>query len=505
MKEGPTVTKTPRADRRAFGGPSLWLLAALAAAGCSEEKKVAPSVSEPPALDVIHPRPRKIVRVVGQPSFVQSYERTSIYPKMTAYIERWNVDIGDKVRKGDVLAELFVPELREQWASRKASVEYDKERVTYAQRDVDVARAEVEAARARLEEARAILGKYEAQVKRWEVQVARIAKEVQHTVIAPQILLESQNQLAADIAARDAAVATIAKAKAELQADEAALARAVVNVGVARADLSVAESEAKRLEAEVGYLKLFAPFDGVVVARNANTWDFVLPRTGDPTAGERAPHLSPGDQAAPIYVVDRTDIIRIFVDVPERDANSVHIGSEARVKLWAYRDEWIPATVARLSWALNTHSRTMRAEIDLPNPEGRILPGMYAYGKVVVERPDVRALPKSAFTHAGGKSFIWRYEGGRARRTEVETGARDSDWIEVTNRHVETKSDTDERWMPLDGSERVLVGSKLSTLTEGAPVRLAGSPPQVEGQSEGVSIGATGADMMPGTNPGANP
>ena len=143
----------------------LWLLAVLAASGCAKEKKVAPSVSEPPVLHVIHPQLRKIVRVVGQPSFVQSYERTSIYPKMTAFIEKWNVDIGDKVQKGDVLADLFVPELRELWGTKKATVEYDEERVRLAQKDVEVAAAEVKAARARLEEAKSILGKYEAEVE----------------------------------------------------------------------------------------------------------------------------------------------------------------------------------------------------------------------------------------------------------------------------------------------------------------------------------------------------
>lgn len=505
MEKGEDVTETSPVKRKTLGSPGRWLLVALAASGCSAEKKVAPSVSVPPVLDVVEPHLRTIVRVVGQPSFVQSYERTSIYPKMTAYIDKWNVDIGDRVRKGDVLGELFVPELREQWASRKASVEYDKERVSLARKDVEVARADVEAARARLEEARAILGKYEAEVERWRVEVGRLAREVKDNVVAPQILLESQNQLKSDIAARESAKATISKAKAELQADEASLARAEVNVGVALADLSVAESEAKRLEAEVGYLKLFAPFDGIVVARNANTWDFVLPRTGDPTAEDRSPHLSPGDKAAPIYVVDRTDIVRIFVDVPERDANYVHIGSEARVKLWAYRDEWLPASVTRLSWALNTHSRTMRAEIDLPNPESQILPGMYAYGKIVVRRPNVRALPKAAFTHAGGKTFVWRYKDGHAMRTEVETGARDGQWIEVTNRRVDSKSNTDEQWVPVDVTDRVLIGPKLSTLTEGASVRLSGSPPQIEGEPEGVSSGATQASLMPGTDPEANP
>ncbi len=471
----PRPRSTPR---RRLG--VCFLVAFAAASGCSEEEKTAPSASEPPVLHITHPKSRKISRVVGQPSFVQSYERTSIYPKMTGYIEKWNVDIGDKVRKGDVLADLFVPELRELWETKKATVVYDRERVKLMEKEVDVASADVEAARARLDEAKAMLAKYEAEVERWDVQVKRLAREVERQVIAPQILLESQNELKADIAARDAAKATIVKASAELLADEAALAKAKVNVGVARADLSVAESEAKRLEALVGYLRLLAPYDGIVVARNANSWDFVLPRMGDPTAEMRSPDLSPGAQAAPIYVIDRTDIIRIYVDIPERDADYVHIGSTARVKLWAYRDAWIPASVTRIAWALNTRSRTMRAEIDLPNSGSQILPGMYAYGKVVVERPEVKAVPKSALSYAGGKSFIWQYDHGRAHRTEVQTGIEDGEWVEITNRHIKPKSDEDEDWEPIDLSMEVLIGSKLSTLTEGSRVKLADTPSSAE-------------------------
>jgi multidrug efflux pump subunit AcrA (membrane-fusion protein) len=476
-KHGLTVSKVRWHDRRICAGArcalTLSLASVLIAPGCSEEEKTAPNASEPPTLRVIHPQRRKIVRVVGQPSFVQSYERTSIYPKLTAYIEKWNVDIGDRVQKGDVLADLFVPELREDWQTKKAMVEYDAERVRLAQKDVEVAAARVKAARARLDEARAIYAKYQAEVDRWEVQVKRIAREVERNVIAPQILLESQNELKADAAARDAADATIAKAAAELQAEEATLARAKVNVAVARADLAVAESDAKRLEALVGYLKLFAPYDGIIVARNANTWDFVLPKTGDPTADPRAPHLSPGNQAAPIYVVERTDIVRIYVDIPERDADFVHIGAEARVKLWAFRDAWIPATVTRLSWALNAKSRTMRAEIDLPNSDSRMLPGMYAYGKVIVERPDVQVLPKSAITYSGGKSFIRRYDHGYARRTEIQTGIEEAEWVEVTNRHVKSESTEGEaNWTPIGGSDQVLVGPKLPILTEGERVKV---------------------------------
>ena len=142
------------------------------------------------------------------------------------------------------------------------------------------------------------------------------------------------------------------------------------------------------MKAWVDYLTLTAPFDGVIVARNANTFDFVFPPPATPEPW-KAPHLSPGC-AAPIYVVDRTDIVRIFVDIPEQDANYVQVGTKASVLAKAFRDEPIPGTVTRTSWALTSRADTLRAEIDLPNPNSQLLPGMYAYAKVIIERPGVR-------------------------------------------------------------------------------------------------------------------
>lgn len=286
--------------------PSLWRttmptprwlvigLAAFLASGCGKKEETHyTSVSKPPSVRLVQPQKRDIVRVVGQPSFIVAYERTSIYPKMTAYIEQWIVDIGDRVKKNDVLATLFVPELVESYRTKKAIVQLDKERIDLAQKMVDVAAADVEAAKAHLEETKAILGKYVAEVERWQVQVARLQKEVDRTVVDPQILLESQNQLKSNIASRDAAKATIQTAQAELLSNQATLAKAKVDVAVAQADLAVADSEEKRLKAWVDYLTLSAPFDGVIAARNANTFDFVLPSTGDPNTMKDAPDLSP--------------------------------------------------------------------------------------------------------------------------------------------------------------------------------------------------------------------
>jgi multidrug efflux pump subunit AcrA (membrane-fusion protein) len=566
----------------------LCLLAALAAPGCGHKEEAHyTSVSKPPTVRVIQPEVRTIVRVVGQPSFVESYERTSVYPKLTAYIKEWKVDIGDKVKKDEPLAYLFVPELVEDFGTKRATVKLDEEKIELAKKVVEVAGADVKAAEAEVAEAKAILAKYQSEVDRWNTEVQRLKHEVDRGVVDPQILLESTNQLRSNVAARDAAQATIAKAEAELLSRKAALAKAEVDVSVARADLSVAISEAKRLEAWVGYLTLPAPFDGVIFARNANTFDFVLPATGDPTALSRSPGLSPSGTAAPIYVVDRTDIVRIFIDVPEADANYVqgsdlrlmprlkdakdmaaegrdlvvvarvggvlHFrifdsagkrvvdaaenglpeksaqlaelksivggmwddprvspidkdrvlaaltaifgpgrvpgGTKATVLVKAYRDDPIPGNVTRTSWALNVKSRTLRAEIDLANPGSQLLPGMYAYAKVIIERPGVRAIPVSALAYSGENTFCWSYKDGRAVRTAVRTGVSDGDWIEVTNLHRAEGPPATDAWAPVTGTEKIILGD-LSILADGAPVEVASG----EGENKVASA-------MPGGRP----
>ncbi|MGQ0634016.1 MAG: efflux RND transporter periplasmic adaptor subunit [Planctomycetaceae bacterium] len=469
-----TTERAGNAALRSTGRPlALGLALVLLTVGCEAKPKVATTdVSAPPKVRLVQPTLRTIVRVVGQPSFIEAYERTSIFPKVTGYIEKWNVDIGDKVRKGDVLATLFVPELVEDFGTKKATVELDTVRIDLARKMVDVAQADVKAAEARLAETKSLLAQYQAQADRWDSEVKRLAREVKSGVVDPQVLLESTNQFKASTAARDAAQATIAKAEAELLSKKATAAKAEVDVTAARADLAVSESEARRLNAWVGYLTLTAPFDGVIVARNANTFDFVAPATGDPTTQQRAPYVAP-DKAAPIYVVDRTDVVRIFVDIPEHDANYVQIGTKATVLARAYRDQELPASVTRTSWALNVKSRTLRAEIDLPNPEGRILPGMYAYGKVVIERPEIRAVPVEALVYSGDRTFYWSHEQGKARRVEVETGVSDGRWMEITNRRdgAATQAASNESWTTIDGQEQVILGD-LSILTDGCDVHV---------------------------------
>ena len=142
---------------------ALWLIVAVAAPGCRSEHKdrIPEGNTKPPSVRLIEPQSRNIVRIVGQPSFIESYERTSIYPKPSAYIQKWSVQhIADKVAKSDVLATLL---RTRSWSSKARDEEGGRlarsGAGTLAKEVVEVAKANVAAAEARLEEAGAILDK----------------------------------------------------------------------------------------------------------------------------------------------------------------------------------------------------------------------------------------------------------------------------------------------------------------------------------------------------------
>ncbi len=121
---------------------------------------------------------------------------------------------------------------------------------------------------------------------------------------------------------------------------------------------------------------------------------------------------------------------------------------------------------------------------------------MYAYVKVIIERPDVQALPLKALVHSGEQTCCWLYESGKAVRTEIETGVSDDKWIEVTNRRTpvppEAPSDS-VPWTAIDGREQVIVGD-LSALVDGAVVHVAPATPDTKLASD-----TPASDLKPNT------
>ena len=329
----------------------------------------------------------------GSRASSRAYERTSIYPKLTGYIEKWNVDIGDKVKKGDVLATLFVPELVEDFGTKKATVKLDEERVELARKMVEVAEADVKAAEARLAEAKAILAKYQAEVDRWDSEVKRLETRGRAGRGRPPDppRVDQPVEVEHRRAGRGEGDHREGGGGAALQTGHAREGQGRRRGRPGRPGRGRERGEAAR------------GLGGLPHAHRA-----LRRRDRGPQRQHRrlrpARHRRPHGHGACSLPVARAAPRRSTWSTaptssgssstsPSRTPTTSTSGRRRRVLVKAYRDEPIPGTVTRTSWALNVKSRTLRAEIDLPNPGSQLLPGMYAYAKVIIERPGVRALP----------------------------------------------------------------------------------------------------------------
>jgi len=449
---------------------TLLLLPGLAC-GCSDPKlPPASPISLDPAVKVVYAQRRTVVRTVEQPGVIGAYERTALYAKVSGFVQTWNVDIGDRVKKGATLVELTAPDLVEQHRQMQSQVVLDRALVEQSHKLHLVAQSNVTAATEIVAQARADVKRYQADVERWDSEVKRLTGLVAERVVDQQVLDETRRQLKSSQATLEASQAAVKTRDAERLAAEATQERTKVDISAAEARVQVAVADERRLAALVGYLTIAAPYDGVVFARNVNTGDFVLPATGDPTQGIFSLGVSPS-RSTPLYVLNRIDPVLFVVGVPEADAPYIAPGTKARVRVPALAGRELTAAVTRTSWALNSTSRTLMAQIELPNPKGDFVPGMYAYGSVLIERPDVRALPVSAVTQIGNQTYCYLMVGGKAVRTPLQTGVSDGSWVEVAGKLVRSSASAEGTWEAFDGTEAVVTGD-LSGISDGDPVQV---------------------------------
>ncbi|HVK11973.1 MAG TPA: efflux RND transporter periplasmic adaptor subunit [Gemmataceae bacterium] len=424
--------------------------------GCSQSPPTqTPSGTAAPAatFTVVRPEKKALPKTIEQPGTVRAFEEAPLHAKLAGFVTAVKADIGDRVEAGAVLAELGIPELEDEGRMKAALVDRARAHVEQAKKQVTIAEANVVVAEAQTAEAAAGVRRADAVYARWESEARRVGEMVRTRVVDPQTGDETTNQFRAAEAARDEARARgTASEKLAVKA-KAELGKATEDVKAAEADERVAAAEAARLKSLLGYRQIKAPFAGTVTRRAVDPGHFV-----------QAPG---GSKAEPLFTVVRVDTVRVPVEVPEADAALVRNGAKAAVRVPALRGAEFTGTVSRSAGALDSAARTLRTEIDLPNPEGTLRPGMFATVRIVCEMPPAWVLPAAAVLKQADQTVVYLARDGKAVRLPVRPGRTDGTFTEVFQKQ---KAGGWEDWT---GSEPVLAGP-IATLSDGQEVPVGG-------------------------------
>jgi len=373
-------------------------------------------------VETIAPTQGGIDRRTSQPGSAHSFESADLYAKVSGFLKTQNVDIGSPVKKGDLLAEVDVPEFAEDVESAAASHQQSLAEVTQAEARVDSAIADHHAAQSRVAQAKADAERYDAEVSFGQKQYDRIKELSALNGIEDRLVDEKQFQLDASRANQRAAASAVASFEQQALAAESRIKLAKADLVVAKAKADVAKSRLDRAKVMHSYSKVYSPYDGIVTVRNFHVGAFI-----------RAPEQ--GGQM-PIVAVDRTDLMRVKVQIPEREIPYIQPGDRVTILFDALPGKEFTAPVARIAESENPATRTMLAEIDLPNPDRLIRNHMYGRVEIMLdEAPQGVTIPSACLVGdaAEGRGQVYIVEDGHARLKKIQVG-RD------TGMHVEVLS-----------------------------------------------------------------
>ncbi len=371
-------------------------------------------------VTVVKPTKGGIPRSTTQPGTMESFDFADLYAKISGYVKVQSVDIGDMVKRGDLLVEIDAPEFAEELKEAEAAVNQAEAVVAQMKARVETAKAEHDAAVANIKLAESELSKSESYLEFREIQFKRIDELFKKDAIDERLVDEKHEQRDAAQAAKNSAEASIVAAKSQVVAAKARIVSAEADVQDAQAKVRLAQAQVGKARVYVDYTKIISPYDGVITRRSFHVGDFV--RAADQGG------------STPLLTVARTDLMRVIVQVPERDVPYTDVGDPAIVHVDVLSGEKFPGKVARIANSEDRVTKTMRTEIDLENPKNRLRDGMFGRVTIHVEEGSRGVtVPSSCIVREskGNKTAAFVVRKGKAHKVPVETGQDDGSRIEV--------------------------------------------------------------------------
>jgi RND family efflux transporter MFP subunit len=360
-------------------------IAALVTSGIRTRIKAASDVKQEtldlatPIVSTMHPKLGELKSEVVLPGNIQAYTDSPIYARASGYLKKWYVDIGGRVKEGQLLADIEAPELDQQVLQAKASLQQ---------------------AEAALEQARATY-----QQGKTNEELARVTAERWKNLVARGAVSRQEN---------DQYQAQYEAAVANTEALQKAIAAAESNVASSKANVS-------RLQQMQGFEQVVAPFDGVITGRNTDVGALI--NSGNGGAAQELFHMA------------STAKLRVYVNVPQIYSRSAVSGVTADLTLAEFPGRHFQGTLVRTAEAIDANTRTLLTEIAVDNSSGTLLPG--AYAQVHLRLPSAAPsliVPANAliFRSEGMQVAILR-NGDQAALVPVTLGKDFGNEVEVTS------------------------------------------------------------------------
>jgi RND family efflux transporter MFP subunit len=308
------------------------------------------------------------------------YQEVDVHAKVAGYLKKIYVDVGDRVKQGQLLGVLEVPELN-------ADVDQATAAESRSKLEIGRAESELKAAEASHEDA--------------HITYTRLAElpKIKPNMIAQQEI--------------DQALARDHEAEAKVAAAQAAVA-------VAKEKLQEAKASEDRVKTLLSYTRIEAPFSGIVTKRNADTGAMIPAGTNTST------------QAMPVVRISEDDTLRLVLPVPESIVPLIHIGAAVDVNVQSLHRAF-KGTVWRFSGKVDTATRTMETEIEVKNPQLVLKPGMYATANLTLDSaPNALAVPIEAVSVADNKASVMLVKPDNTiEERTVTTGMETASLVEV--------------------------------------------------------------------------